>query len=47
LDKIIYTGTTPKEEITQELNELLSRFIDELMDRKLNNEEEKTGVDKG
>jgi len=39
LDKIIYTGKATKEEIIQELNELLSKFLQELCDK------EKSGVD--
>jgi len=39
LDKIIYTGKATKEEIIRELNELLSKFLQELHDK------EKLGVD--
>ena len=39
LDKIIYTGKATKEEIIQELNKLISKFLHELYD------EETPGVD--
>jgi len=39
LDKVIYTGEAPKDELFEELNVLLSRFIREISTR------EENGVD--
>lgn len=42
MDKIIYTGKAAKEAVIRELDEILSRFIDELKEELI-----KKGADKG